>query len=188
METPIEIDSAGVQLPAHIAEVIDSHVRQLERRYGRITDGRVTVRSPSQHHRSGGLYEVHIHLSLPNGMAVNVDRVSQVDERRADLRFAVDNAFKRARRQLQDRVRKLQGQTKHHDGQPVGTVLRLDTEGGFGFLASSEGHDVYFHRNSIVDGSFDELRPGARVAYAEEAGEKGPQASSVRPIGKHRLA
>lgn len=186
METPVKIDAAGMVLPSHIADVIAAHIDQLEQRYGRITDGRITVRPPSQHHRTGGLYEVHIHLSLPNGMAVNVDRVSQVDERRSDLRFAVDNAFKRARRQLQDRVRRLQGKTKHHEGQPTGTVLRLDPEGAFGFLASSEGYDVYFHRNSVVDGSFEQLQPGAKVAYTEEPGEKGPQASSVRPLGKHR--
>jgi hypothetical protein len=41
------------------------------------------------------------------------------DERHSDLTFAINDAFKRARRQLQDQVRKLQGQVKHYDGAPI---------------------------------------------------------------------
>ena len=44
-----------------------------------------------------------------------------------------------------------------------------------------------FHRNSVLDGGFSRLTVGARVAFAEEMGENGPQASTVRPLGKHGL-
>jgi cold shock CspA family protein len=44
---------------------------------------------------------------------------------------------------------------------------------------------IYFHRNSVIDGGFDRLAVGAHVAFTEEEGDKGPQASTVRRLGKH---
>ena len=73
------------------------------------------LKAPGGHHRTGGLYEVNIRLVLPNGREVDVGRTPQADERHADLSFAINDAFKHARRQLQDHVRRLQGQVKHHE-------------------------------------------------------------------------
>jgi cold shock CspA family protein len=81
----------------------------------------------------------------------------------------------------------MQGQVKQHEAPPIGTVVRLDRSGEFGFLESPDGREIYFHRNSVLDGGFSRLTVGARVAFAEAMGEKGPQASTVRPLGKHRL-
>jgi cold shock CspA family protein len=145
------------------------------------------LKGPGGHHRTGGLYEVNIRLALPNGREINVARTAPADERHSDLTFALNDAFKRARRLLQDRVHRMQGQVKQHEAQPMGTVVRLDPSGEFGFLESSDGREIYFHRNSVLDGGFSRLTIGAHVAFAEERGEKGPQASTVRLLGKHRL-
>jgi hypothetical protein len=40
---------------------------------------------------------------------------------------------------------------KQHESQPIGTVMRLDPSGEFGFLESSDGREIYFHRNSVLD-------------------------------------
>ena len=139
------------------------------------------------HWSESGLYEVNIRLALPDGREVNVDRTAQTDERHSDLTFAIDDAFKRARRQLQDNARELQGQVKHHEGSPIGTVVRLDPSGEFGFLETSDGGEIYFHRNSVLDGAFSRLAVGTRVTFTEGVGEKGPQASTVKLLGKHNL-
>ncbi len=76
---------------------------------------------------------------------------------------------------------------KAHAEQPPATVARLDRGGGFGFLATADGREIYFHRNSVLDDGFEKLDAGMRVAFAEEQGEKGPQASTVRISGKHGL-
>jgi cold shock CspA family protein len=144
-------------------------------------------KGPGGHHRTGGLYEVNIRLELPNGREVNVGRTAQADERQAGLSFAINDAFKHARRRLQDHVRRLQGQVKQHESQPTGTVKSLDASGEFGFLEAVDGHEVYFHRNSVLDGAFSRLVLGMHVTFAEEMGEKGPQASTVKLLGKHRL-
>ena len=62
METPLQIDLEGIDARPDIRAEIDKHVAQLEERSGRITAGRVVVKAPSGHHRTGGLYEITIHL------------------------------------------------------------------------------------------------------------------------------
>jgi len=187
METPAEVDYLGGKPPPAIRDSIDSHIAALEKRFGRITACRVAIRQPTGHHQTGGLHEVNIHLVLPNGRDVNVDRVANDDERLADPSFAVNHAFKRARRILQDRVRRMQGRIKTHEPEPLGTVIRIDEPGGFGFLQTPDGREVYFHRNSVLNDAFADLKTGTRVAFFEEEGEKGPQASTVRIAGKHGL-
>lgn len=186
MQTPVEIDFQDFAANPKIRGSIEQHVAQLEARYGRITACRLVVKGPGGHHRTG-LYDVNIRLALPDGREVNVGRTPKEDERYSDLTFAVNDAFKRARRQLQDQVRRLQGQVKHHEPEPVGTIRHLDPSGEFGFIEAIDGRDVYFHRNSVLDAAFGSLVIGSRVTYCEESGEKGPQASTVRLLGKHGL-
>ncbi len=186
MQTPAQIEFEGLNATPELQAAIDQHLGELERRFGRATAGRVIIRGPGEHHRTGGQYQVSIRLALPDGREVNVGRTPKEDERYADLTFAVDNAFKRARRQLQDQAKQMRGEVKHHEGEPIGTIVRLDASGDFGFLEAADGHDVYFNCNSIVDGVSD-ISVGTRVSYVEEIGERGPQASTVKILGKHGL-
>jgi ribosome-associated translation inhibitor RaiA len=122
METPVQVDFRGLQPSQHIRSAIDKHIGEFERRFGRVTACRIVLTAPSGHHRTGGLYEVAIHLTLPDGREVAIDRTASTDERHADIEFAVNDAFKRARRQLQDQVRRMQGHVKMHDERPIGTI------------------------------------------------------------------
>ncbi|MDT3684987.1 MAG: HPF/RaiA family ribosome-associated protein [Pseudorhodoplanes sp.] len=185
MQTPVEIDFQGMEPDAVARAAIDDHIAELENRFGRITTCRVVLKNPGRHHRTGGLYEVSIRLALPNGKEVNVSRTPPADERHSDISFAINDAFKHARRQLQDQVRELQGQIKTHDAQPVGTITQLHDD--FGFLQTEDGREIYFHRNSVLEDKFPRLTPGTRVIFVEEMGEKGAQASTVKLLGKHRL-
>jgi cold shock CspA family protein len=187
MQIPPEIDFQGMTGTPGIQAVIEKHVAELEERWGRVTACRVVLKGPGAHHRTGGLYEVHVHLALPDGREVNVERTPPADERHADLSFAINDAFKHARRQLQDQVRRTQGQVKHHEGPPIGTVVQIDPSGEFGFLETSDRQEVYFHRNSVLDDGFSRLELGSRVSYAEEPGDKGTQATTVKLLGKHGL-
>lgn len=187
MQTVPEIDFQGMTGTPRIQAAIQKRIAELEQRWGRVTACRVVLKGPGQHHRTGGLYEVHIRLALPNGREVNVERTPPADERHSNLTFAINDAFKHARRQLQDQVRRTQGQVKHHENQPIGTVVRLDPTGTFGFLESNDGQEVYFHRNSVLGEGFSRLRVGSRVTFAEETGEKGAQATTIKLLGKHKL-
>lgn len=185
MQTPPQVEFQNLSPTQAVRDAIEKHVDGLEQRWGRVTACR--VEGPSQRHHTGGLYDIHIRLTLPDGREVNVEHTAPEDERRADLNFAINDAFKRARRQLQDHARRSQGQVKHHDEMPIATVARLDPSGEFGFLETADGREIYFHRNSVLNGGFVRLAAGSRVTFAEELGEKGAQASTVRLLGKHAL-
>lgn len=187
MQTQVEIDFQDMAATPDVQDTVVRHLQEFEDRFGRITAGRVILKGPGGHHRTGGLFDINIRLALPEGREVHVGHTRQDDERYADLDFAINNAFKRARRQLQDQVRKLQGAVKVHTGQPIGTVAKLDPLGEFGFIKAADGREIYFHRNSVLNNEFPRLSLNARVSYAEEEGDKGPQASTVRLLKKHEL-
>ncbi|EGW53164.1 cold shock domain family protein [endosymbiont of Tevnia jerichonana (vent Tica)] len=54
-------------------------------------------------------------------------------------------------------------------------------------IQADDGREIYFHRNSIVNGDYDVLEIGNEVRFTEEAGDEGPQASRVHVIGKHHI-
>jgi cold shock CspA family protein len=60
--------------------------------------------------------------------------------------------------------------------------------GRYGFLQTLDGREIYFHENSLVDGDFNDLEVGQEMVFVEEAGDKGPQASTVKPVGRHHHA
>jgi cold shock CspA family protein/ribosome-associated translation inhibitor RaiA len=187
MQTPVEIEFQEMASSPAVQDLVAGQVKKLEKRYGRITACRIVVKAPGDRHQTGGLYDINIRLALPDGREVNIGRTPKADERHSELPFAINDAFKRARRQLQDNTRRMEGKVKSHEGQPVGTVVRLDPAGEYGFLRSADGQEIYFHRNSVLGVELSELAIGSRVVFSEEIGEKGPQATTVKLLGKHGL-
>ena len=184
METPLQLQIQGFELSSHLRDVVDANVAKLEEHYGRITSCRIAIAAPGAHHRMGEAYAVSIRIALPNGNEVNVGRISgRADRRQADVTFAVHDAFRRAARQLRDRVRRLEGKVKADVRQPEARVLELDRSRNCGFLVTEDGREIYFHANSVLGPHFDRMQSGDRVSYHEEMGEKGPQASTVRLLG-----
>ncbi len=78
---------------------------------------------------------------------------------------------------------------KSHETPNHGRVVKLFPEEGYGFIETASGEEVYFHRNSVVNEHFGKLKEGdeVRVEFAVDESEKGPQATTVKPIGKHHL-
>ena len=180
MQTPVEIDFQGMTSTPKIQAAIEAQVARLEERFGRATACRVVLKGPSERRQTGGLYEVNIRLALPDGREVNVARTPDADERHADLAFALNDAFKRARRGLQDHVRRLQNQVKQHDGPPTGTVVRIDPSGEFGFIEVGRRPRALFPSQQRARRP---ETPGARRARELRGGD-GRQG----PAGEHRQA
>ena len=59
---------------------------------------------------------------MPGNIEVNIDHTPTPDERFGDPLFAVSDAFRRARRQLQDRLRRLRGDVKKLHGRVERTL------------------------------------------------------------------
>ncbi|MGE3691349.1 MAG: cold shock domain-containing protein [Novosphingobium sp.] len=187
MESPVQIDFRNCDRTGDYRRRIEELVAELESRFGRIVNCRVIMTGPSGHHQTGGHFEVGVHLELPDGHRVDAGRTPPKDERFGDPWFAINDAFKRARRRLQDNVRRMQGKVKQHEQAPIAKVRMVKPEEGYGFLETDDGREIYFHENAILNGEFGRLRPGTLVHFAEEMGEKGPQASTVRLAGKHGM-
>jgi cold shock protein len=64
-----------------------------------------------------------------------------------------------------------------------GTIKRVVRDRGFGFILTSDGQEVFFHRNGLQGMDFDGLKEGTTVECEVEKGEKGPRATNVRPSG-----
>jgi cold shock CspA family protein len=141
--------------------------------FPRLTGCHVVVEAPVHHHRKGGPFNVRIDLRMP-GAEASVNHQSA-----DDLAIAIRDAFHAARRRIEDHLRKLRGDVKAHELPSVGRVTRIFPKEGYGFLETSDNREIYFHRNSVLDEHFDDLTPGTAVRFAEEEGDKGPQASTV---------
>jgi CspA family cold shock protein len=63
----------------------------------------------------------------------------------------------------------------------TGTIKKLISDRGFGFIAGTDGKEYFFHRNELESSSdFDRLVGGESVEFEAEASPKGPQATKVR--------
>jgi CspA family cold shock protein len=61
-----------------------------------------------------------------------------------------------------------------------GTVKRLVSDKGFGFVAAEDGNEYFFHQSACAGMSFQDLREGQNVTFDAGQGPKGPRAENVR--------
>ena len=184
MEQPVQITFRDIPRSDALEADIREKAAKLDQFYEKIMACRVIVEAPHGHHHKGKLYHVRIDLTVPRGELI-VKRGPSDHHAHEDPYVAVRDAFKAARRQLQDYARKQRGEIKTHEPPPHGTISEIIPMQDFGWILSSDGREIYFHRNSVVDGDFDLLGVGDQVWFAEEAGEEGAQASTVHIVGKH---
>ena len=60
-------------------------------------------------------------------------------------------------------------------------VIKKKTDKGFGFITvEGQDKDLFFHSNSLVDVTFDELKEGDQVSFDIEESPKGPNATNVK--------
>jgi len=64
----------------------------------------------------------------------------------------------------------------------TGTVKWFNAEKGFGFIEQDGGGpDVFAHYSAIAAQGYRELQEGQKVTFEVTQGQKGPQASDIRP-------
>jgi ribosomal subunit interface protein len=163
---------------------LESRIRELAMRLERfsqhITRCHVIV-TVAHHKEQGELYDFHIDITVP-GEEIAIRRASPADHSHEDPYVALRDAFRAARRKLEDYERKRRGDVKTHTSQAHGRVTSLDATRGVGSIETDDGRIVSFHRNCLVGSRFDDLSTGTEVRFAEEAGDHGQQASTVHVI------
>jgi CspA family cold shock protein len=61
-----------------------------------------------------------------------------------------------------------------------GTIKRLVSDKGFGFIATGDGTEYFFHQSACTGTPFDDLREGQSVTFDKGHGPKGPRGENVR--------
>lgn len=62
----------------------------------------------------------------------------------------------------------------------TGTIKRIITDRGFGFIRAEDGREIFFHRSALVGIDIKQLSEGQQVDFEVERGPKGPRAAKVR--------
>ena len=61
-----------------------------------------------------------------------------------------------------------------------GTIKRIVSGKGFGFVEAADGNEYFFHQSACNGVQFDDLREGQAVSFETGQGPKGPRAENVR--------
>jgi ribosome-associated translation inhibitor RaiA/cold shock CspA family protein len=186
MDRPLEIGFHNLAPSPAIEAEVRRHVDKLERRFGHLVGCRVAVELQHRQHRTGNLVEVHITLSVP-GRELAVSRQSrkaQEHHANPDVRTAIRDAFDAAERQLETFKGRVRDDTSTPGGSSLqGEVALIEPGADHGFILTTTGSQIYFHRDSVTNGRFESLSSGDRVFYVEELADSGPVASKVRLAG-----
>jgi CspA family cold shock protein len=64
----------------------------------------------------------------------------------------------------------------------TGKIKKLVRDRGFGFIAATDGREIFFHQSGLVDVAFAALSEDQQVEFEVEKSDKGPRAQNVRVI------
>jgi ribosome-associated translation inhibitor RaiA len=100
MQIPFQVTFQGCESSDAIHAAIEREFERLETHDHHITSGRITVIGPSDHHRHGVGFQIHILLTVPPNENVVVSHRPSGDGRHEHAEAAVKDAFAAARRQV----------------------------------------------------------------------------------------
>ena len=184
MKLPLQLAFRHMDPSDAIEALVREKSAKLDEFSGHIMSCRVVIEPKGKHHLHGKLYEVRIDLTVP-GEEIAVTREPDQHTEHGDIYVAVRDAFDAAGRRLEDYVRRKRRDVKKLESMPHAKVSSLFPEESYGFLKTLDGREIYFHRNSVLHEGFNRLNIGTEVAFVEEDGTKGPQASTVKIVGIH---
>lgn len=187
MKLPLQITFRDIDSSPAIQEHVQRRADKLDTFCDRIMSCRVAIEAPDRHtHKNGKQYRVRIDLKAP-GIEL-VSSHTPPDIAAGDLHAVIDDAFADMERQLEDYNRMARWDVKRHNGTPHGRIAKIFRDRGFGFIEAQDGREIYFHCHSVLKNKWEHLEIGMEVRFAEEDGDKGPQASSVDVVAGPRRA
>ncbi len=171
----IEIQTQHVEMQPEWRALIDERLSRLLERFPKLNRVHVTLKH-GPHHLHGS-EQVNIIAICPGA---TLRAAKQEEEMRDALHAALD---------VLERELATHHEERRHFGKPPGprpsgTIARLFTDRGFGFIVTDAGEEVYFHRKALHELDFESLQLGLPVELEIEPGERGPQASRVFPVGE----
>lgn len=187
MDTPLQVSFHNLPRSRTVASAAREAIERLEGQFDRIVRCCVMLDQPHRHRKQGNSLQVKIDLKVPGGELV-VKREPAGSLEPGDLIAPIHEAFEDLQRRLERFVQRRRRLVKAHQALPHARVARLFPGDGYGFLETADGRELFFHRNSVLRQGFKRLCVGTEVAFVEELGDKGPQASTVKLAGRHNHA
>lgn len=185
MRIPLEIAFKNMEPTAAMESLVRQRVDKLIQYHAHIITCRVAVEVP---HRSANTdavgHRVRIEVSVPGDViVVSRDRSHRHGE--YDPYAAIRVAFAAAESQLKRHAGRQRRTRRPQAGPPHAVVTKLFPDQDYGILRATDGREIYFHRNSVINDHFDDLKLDEEVRFEETVGDEGPQATTVSPIGQH---
>ena len=188
MERPLEIVFHNMPPSSEIERLVREKVAKLHKFYPRLVGCRVAVELPHKAHKTGNVPKVRVEIQVPGRtLVVRQERRARQRDTATSARSSVRDAFDAATEKLRDFKRKQAHEVKAHPAPLQARISSLFVERDYGFITTAEGKELYFHRNSVMDGPFDALKLGDTVHFVPADGDTGPTAAKVWPAnGKDR--
>lgn len=179
-EANLELSFHGMEPSVTIRSKVREYVDKLQRRYSDITSWHVYVNGPLG---GTGQFKVTVEARVP-GAELAVGRKPGDINAHTDALVALRDSFAALERQLKKRRRQQYGEVKVHEGKPQGQVASIFHDQGYGFVEVTDGRRVYFHRNAVIEETFEDLEVGDPVELTINSDDspRGPQATSLRRI------
>lgn len=183
MEKPLQIVFKGMDASESLEALIRERVARLGRFHSRITGCRVVVDVPHRSQSGKTPIGIAVEVDVPGRHTIVAKDSEDRREMKNDHNGFINRTFDAVQRQLEDAADIRKHEVKHHESAgETGVVVRFFPEQDYGFIEIPGSADLYFTRNAVAGGGFDQIKPGTMVyvTRATTEGPMGPQASSVR--------
>lgn len=187
MQKSVQITFRNMDSSPALENRIRRRVGKLERHFDPIMSCQVVIEARHRHRHQGNVYHARIAVTVP-GAELVASRDPERDHAHEDPYVAFRDALRAVIRQLEDHARRVRQDVKHHEPPALGRVREINHDAGHGIIETSDGREITFWRNSVVEQAFDHLGAGERVRFTEAVGDEGPVASTVHRLGKQHPA
>ncbi|OGR07532.1 MAG: cold-shock protein [Deltaproteobacteria bacterium RIFOXYD12_FULL_50_9] len=173
----VQVESRNVEIRKSWSEKIEEEKERLTRHHpGLVHHLRVTIEGTT-HHKTGG-FELRVVASVPNDTVV-------VKRKGETLPPLLVDAFDTLGLQLKELQRKRRQTVKVQEsisGSGEGVIKRIFPGEAYGFIATPQGQEIYFHENALKDLTLDQVAEGDSVKFGEGDGDKGACAIWVKVV------
>ena len=172
----LEIQSRNVDMTPRWKTEIEARMADLQRGHDDLTHGRVTLTKNRHHRKLDNVAEALVLVTLPGRHTVTARKEDKTFEE------AIRSAFEAVSIELRKyREKRAQTEVRLAPVPPHrGVVCKLFPKERFGFILQEGGGEVYFHANALQGLTFEQVEDGLDVCFNVEAGQKGPQATTVQ--------
>ena len=173
----LHVESRNVAMTPRWKSEIERRMEDLNAGHEDILHGRVTLTKNKHHKKIMNVAEVLVVVTLPGRHTFTARKEDKTFEEAIRTAFAaVDIELRKYREKRASKEVRL-------PSIPLrGVICKLFPQEGYGFILQEGGGEVYFHKNALHGLTFEDLEDGLEVAFNVEAGEKGPQATTVNPM------